>query len=215
MTKKANVPFIYWLGGSPCSGKSTIAELLAERYNLRYFNCDAAFQRHIQASDPAVQPTLYRLRAMSSDAIWLAPVAEQVARVIAIYREEFPLLLDDLATLPSDRPILAEGAALMPELVVQRSDWTKRSAWVVPTSTFQQTQYAQRPWVADLLNECRDPTQAFANWMARDMAFAEYVATTASAQGLPLLHVDGTTTIAENAAWVATQFDLSTHYAPL
>ncbi len=209
MTKKTNVPFIYWLGGSPCSGKSTIAELLAERYNLYYFNCDAAFDRHLQASDPAAQPTLHRLHTMSSDVIWLAPVAEQVARVIAIYREEFPLLLDALATLPSDRPILAEGAALMPELVVQTLAWTKRSAWVVPTPAFQQTQYAQRPWVADVLKDCRDPAQAFANWMARDVAFAEYVTTTTSTQGLPLLYVDGAQTIAENAAWVATQLGLS------
>ncbi len=205
MTKKANVPFIYWLGGSPCSGKSTIAELLAKRYNLHYFNCDATFERHLQASDPAAQPTLHRLRTMNSDAIWLAPVAEQVARVIAIYREEFPLLLADLAVLPIDRPILAEGAALMPELVMQTLAWTKRSAWVVPTPAFQQTQYAQRPWVADVLKDCRDPEQAFANWMARDAAFADYVATTARAQGLPLLLVDGVQTIAENVAWVAAQ----------
>ena len=161
-----------------------IAELLAERYNLHYFNCDAAFDRHLQASDPAGQPTLHRLRTMSSDAIWLVPVAEQVKRVIAIYREEFPLLLSDLAALPADRPILAEGAALMPELVVQTLAWTKRSVWVVPTPAFQQTQYAQRPWVADVLKECHDPEQAFANWMARDVAFADYVATTASAQGV-------------------------------
>jgi hypothetical protein len=69
--------------------------------------------------------------------------------------------------------------------------------------------YAQRPWVADVLKDCRKPAQAFANWMARDIAFADYVATTADAQGLPLLHVDGTQSIAENAAWVATQFGLS------
>ncbi len=200
---------IYWLGGSPCSGKSTIAELLAERYNLHYVNCDATFERHLQASDPAAQPTLHRLRTMSSDAIWLASVAKQVARVIAIYREEFPLLLAEMAALPADRPILAEGAALMPELVAQDPVRAQRSAWVVSTPAFQHHHYAARPWVADVLKDCRAPAQAFANWMARDVAFADYVATTAGAQGLPLLHVDGTQSIAENAAWVAAQFGLS------
>lgn len=30
----------YYIGGSPCSGKSTIAEILSERYDLYYFKVD-------------------------------------------------------------------------------------------------------------------------------------------------------------------------------
>ncbi|MCB0124239.1 MAG: hypothetical protein KDE58_18415, partial [Caldilineaceae bacterium] len=107
---------IYWLGGSPCSGKSAIAERLAVQYNLTYVRCDDSLSAHIATSDPCHQPTLARLRTMSSDEIWLEPVAAQVERVIAIYREEFPLLFAELQALHTGRPILAEGAALMPEL---------------------------------------------------------------------------------------------------
>jgi 2-phosphoglycerate kinase len=201
---------IYWLGGSPCSGKSTIAELLSKRYNLTYFSCDAAFDRHLQASDPVQQPTLHRLRTMTSDEIWLEPVAAQLAREIAIYCEEFPLLLADLAALPTDRPILAEGAALMPTLVMEQLHAARNATWVVPTAAFQRHHYAQRPWIADVLKACSDPDQAFTNWMARDSAFAEYVAATAKQHAVPLLWVDGTQTIAENAAWVAEQLGLVT-----
>ena len=31
---------IYFIGGSPCSGKSTVAEILAEKYDLYYFKVD-------------------------------------------------------------------------------------------------------------------------------------------------------------------------------
>lgn len=31
---------IYWIGGSPCSGKSTIAEILAEKHDFTVFKCD-------------------------------------------------------------------------------------------------------------------------------------------------------------------------------
>ena len=31
---------IYYIGGSPCSGKSTVAEILAEKYDLYYFKVD-------------------------------------------------------------------------------------------------------------------------------------------------------------------------------
>ncbi|MCB0063601.1 MAG: hypothetical protein KDE19_15870 [Caldilineaceae bacterium] len=200
---------LYWLGGSPCSGKSTIAELLADRYNLHYYNCDHAFARHQQASDPAAHPTLHRLATLSSDEIWLVPVTEQVEREIAIYREEFSLIVADLEALPTERPILAEGAALLPELIAQSPASSGRSAWVVPTSAFQQHHYAQRTWVADVLKTCSDPDQAFANWMARDITFATYVTQTAEQLGLPVLQVDGTHTVVDNAAWVATQLGLT------
>lgn len=200
---------IYWIGGSPCSGKSTIAELLADRHNLHYYRCDDAFDRHQQASNATDQPTLHQLGTLTSDAIWLAPVAEQLQRAIAIYREEFAMILADLEALPADRPILAEGAALMPALVAQNPQWSARAAWVVPTPAFQQHHYAQRAWVAEVLSGCSDPEQAYANWMARDEAFARYVARTAEEHNLPLLHVDGTQGIAENAAWVARQLGLA------
>ncbi len=31
---------IYYIGGSPCSGKSTVAEILSEKYDLYYFKVD-------------------------------------------------------------------------------------------------------------------------------------------------------------------------------
>lgn len=201
---------LYWLGGSPCAGKSTIAEILASRYNLHYFSCDNAFTRHQQQSDPITQPTLYGLAARTCDEIWLVPVAKQVARVIAIYEEEFPLILADLQALPSDRPILAEGAALMPALVAQQISGLQQAAWVVPTPAFQRHHYAQRPWIRDVLKECSDPGQAFANWMQRDEAFAHYIAKTATQHGLPLLRVDGKQTADQNANWVASQWGLQT-----
>ena len=200
---------IYWLGGSPCSGKSTIAERLTLQYNLTYFRCDDSLTAHIASSDPRHQPTLARLRTMTSDEIWLEPVAAQVERVIAIYREEFSLLLAELQALHTGRPILAEGAALMPELVRQDPTWAAHAVWMVPTPAFQREHYRQRPWVAGVLQDCSDPVQAFANWMARDEAFATYVTKTATAAGLPLLQVDGSRTIDDNAIWVATQLGLA------
>ena len=31
---------LYIIGGSPCSGKSTIAEMIAEKYDFNYFKVD-------------------------------------------------------------------------------------------------------------------------------------------------------------------------------
>lgn len=31
---------IYYIGGSPCSGKSTVAEMIAEKYGFHYYKVD-------------------------------------------------------------------------------------------------------------------------------------------------------------------------------
>jgi len=37
---------VFWLGGSPCSGKSSISEILPQRFNLDVYHVDEAFAAH-------------------------------------------------------------------------------------------------------------------------------------------------------------------------
>lgn len=199
---------IYWIGGSPCAGKSTIAETLADRYDLNYYQCDFWFDAHQRRAQPNEQPLLHRLAGMSCDEIWLPPVAEQVARETAIYTEEFAMILADLQALPRSRPILAEGAALLPAFVVAHLTKQHHAIWITPTPAFQRVHYAQRPWIHDVVRTCSDPTQAFENWMARDEAFAQVVNEQAAALGLPLLVVDGSCSLIQNTTIVARSLAL-------
>lgn len=200
---------VYWIGGSPCAGKSTVAQALADQYNLHYYPCDGWFAEHQRRADPAQQPTLQRLASLSCDEIWLPPVAEQVARVQAIYREEFAMILNDLCALPTDRPILAEGAALMPPLVFPYLHERRQAIWLTPTPTFQRTHYAQRPWIHAVLHSCTASVQAFQNWMARDEAYAHWINGQTTGVGLQLLQVDGQQSLSEMAELVAAWFGLS------
>jgi cytidylate kinase len=45
-------PDHYRIGGSPCSGKSTIADRLAATYGMQVYRCDDAFFRHQMSIDP-------------------------------------------------------------------------------------------------------------------------------------------------------------------
>lgn len=200
---------IYWIGGSPCAGKSTVAQALADRYNLHYYSCDAWFTEHQRRADAAHQPTLQRLATLSCDEIWLPPVAEQVARVQAIYKEEFAMILADLRALPTNRAILAEGAALLPRLALPYLAQRQQAIWITPTPGFQRTHYAQRPWIHDVLRACTDAGQAFQNWMARDEAYAAWINDQALGAGLRLVLVDGQQTSDELTAQVAAWFALS------
>ncbi|MBN1964297.1 MAG: hypothetical protein JW910_06600 [Anaerolineae bacterium] len=199
---------VYWLGGSPCSGKSSIADLLAAEYGLRVYRCDDCLNVHMEQATPDAQPEMYAVARRAGDDLWLRPVAELLASEVRFYAEEFPLHVAALQALPRDVPVLAEGAALLPELVTPLLADPRRALWVVPTPEFQHHHYAQRPWIQGYLQACSDPDRAFAHWMGRDAGFAQHAAEGARARGFPVITVDGSRSIAENAAAVAAHWGL-------
>jgi 2-phosphoglycerate kinase len=202
---------IFWVGGSPCAGKSSVAEMLAEAYGLHVYKCDDAFWEHAKRVDPVKQPTFHRLTQMTWDEIWMRPVKAQVADEFACYREEFAMILGDLLALPGSAPVIAEGAALLPELVSGLLHDRSRAVWAVPTELFQREHYTpeKRLFVNDILAHCQNPTQVFANWMDRDVEFARQAAEQARALDLKVLAVDGKRTIEQNAEIVAKWFGLT------
>ena len=60
----------YVLGGSPCSGKSTIAEKLSKRFGWGYYKVDDYEREHLRRCRPDRHPTMCRYAEMSWDEIW-------------------------------------------------------------------------------------------------------------------------------------------------
>ena len=193
---------VLWIGGTPCSGKTSIADLLAETYQLQVYHCDEAFETHkLQMS------ATRKLMTISWDELWMQPLDMLVADVFAIYREEFQLIIDDLRALPPWPPILAEGMALLTNLVAPLLANQECAVWVIPTPDFQRERYPLRgAWVQDILHQCADPDQAFRNWMNRDIASARIIAAATVAHNLRLIEVDGQRPIASIAATIEDQF---------
>ena len=199
---------VYWLGGSPCAGKSSIADRLVAAHGLAVYRCDDAYFRHAETITPADQPVFSRIVGATCDELWMRPVERQVAEALELYREEFSLILADLMALPASRPLIAEGAALLPELVDALGVDRRRAVWVVPTETFQRHEYARREWRHETLKECAQPEQAWLNWMARDAGFARSVAEDAKRRGRRVIVVDGSRSLAETARAVERHFGL-------
>lgn len=200
---------VYWIGGSPCSGKTSIAAALADAYKLQLYHADQAYFRHANVVTPERQPTFHKLVHLSADALWMRTVAKQVTEEVMHYQEEFPLILDDLLALPATRPILAEGAALLPECVVPLLGAPHHAIWIVPTPAFQVAHYAHRAWAQEVVAACSDPQQAFQNWMQRDMRFAEHVTQSAQRLKTRTLVVDGGRSLIDNRALVERYFQLA------
>jgi hypothetical protein len=186
---------VFAIGGSPCAGKSSIARLIAARHGLSLFECDAGAEA--RRARMGVRPDDVGRRLAR-------PPRQQADREIEFYRAQFEFLR---AELPAAG--LAEGADLMPELLHRAGIPMNRAIWIVPTPEFQRRFYAGREWVAPYLKDCADPAQAFENWMQRDILFARYISRTAADLGGTVLVVDGSRTIADNAALVERHFGLS------
>jgi 2-phosphoglycerate kinase len=206
----SDLAHVLWMGGSPCSGKSSIAGMLAEKYGLQVYKCDDAFWEHAKRVDPVVHPTFYRLTRMTWDELWMRPVAVQIADEFACYREQFGMIIDDLLALPRSVSVVAEGAALLPDLVSGLLPDRSQAVWIIPTEPFQREHYTpeKRPFINDILAHCQNPTQVFTNWMDRDVGFAKRVAEQAQALDLKVVTVDGQRTIEQDAEIVAQYFRL-------
>jgi hypothetical protein len=200
---------VYWLGGSPCAGKSSIADTLVTSRGMTLYRADDAFSAHTEKITAGQQPIFYKVTHYSSEQLWMRPVEQQAAEEVALYREEFALILEDLLALPATKPILAEGAALLPACVAPLLQDPRHAIWVVPSVEFQLHHYAQRVWARDVVKGCTQPEQAFQNWMQRDIRFARHVIQEAQRLKQRVLVVDGMRSLVETTAEVRHHFSLA------
>lgn len=184
----------FYIGGSPCAGKSTVADLFAQRHQLDVFHCDDTVRtRHARvctAASPALREltTLDTCARLGRDPQWQADME------VLYYREQFPFLRDEFGAVTGR--VLVEGADLLPELMRDHIGELDRAVWIIPTPEFQLEHYRRRQWADALVAGCADPEQAFENWMQRDMLFARYVARTASSLGGTVVEVDSSRSVA-------------------
>ena len=149
-----------------------MAQLLADRHNLRYFKVDDHLDRYLQAAAAQGKPACQRATRMIPDEIWMRDPRLQCQEELRIYEEIFDLILADLAALGHQQDIITEGAAYLPSLMQRQRIAVDRYLSITPTKDFQVTHYRQREWVPYVLEGCRDKAAAFDNWMERDALFA-------------------------------------------
>ena len=198
---------LYLIGGSPCSGKSTIAANLADRYQLIPIKLDDLVEDFTREARKDGAPISTRREKRTSDQIWLREPVAMAEEEWAFYEEIFPYLLQYLVE-NQDKPLMIEGAGLLPQLV---SSLALELAYlcITPSADFQIEQYAKREWVPYVLQDSSNPQLAFDNWMKRDILFAQRCRTEAEKLSYPHLLTDGSRTIEEMAEQAADIFGLS------
>lgn len=203
---------VYWLCGSPCTGKSTLAQMLATHFDWQLYASDDWFRSHRTRATPTAHPTFHRIAHLRGDALWLRPMQEQIATEIHFFADQFNLVVEDLTRLlqETDKPLLFEGAAALPHQVKAILPREGHAFWLIPTESFQRHYYAQRPWIHTVLAETSAPEQAFANWMGRDAGLARWLEGQLREHAMPWLAVDGTLSVEATFALLVAHFSGNT-----
>lgn len=197
---------IYWIGGSACAGKSTLAKMYADKYGLALYACDEHFHEHMQQISREHQPAMHRVtRLTMNEAFYTRKVEEQLNTYIECFEEDFTFVLLDLARM-GEKAVVVEGNQLLPRLVAPLMKNNHKAIWIVPTEQFQWEHYSRREWIHDILQETENSGIAFRNWMKRDALFAARVKEEAEARKLKVLEVDGSLSLKQSFAMLELYF---------
>ncbi len=200
---------LYYIGGSPCAGKSSVAEILSREYGLYYFKADDFLDRYMQAGARRGYPVCRKTAGMNAEQIWMREPILQCRDEFDIYREIFEFVAADLKRIDWKSGIITEGAVYLPELMKKSGISDSRYISITPTKEFQISHYRKRDFVPLVLEGCNDKERAFLNWMARDILFAKEVRRQCHKEKYVSVINDGNMDLDELAGLVAKHFGFS------
>ena len=198
----------YYIGGSPCSGKSTVTELIAEKFDLCYFKVDDFLDRYTALGTLKNYEICRKQKELTTEQIWMREPELQCKEELQFYEEIFEFVLQDLMVSTGKSGIITEGAAYLPSLMKGRNVPENRYLSITPTKEFQIFHYKQREWVPYVLEGCSNKEKAFENWMERDVLFAKEVRKQCEQEQYMSIVNDGTYSIEQLADIVAKHFGL-------
>jgi 2-phosphoglycerate kinase len=190
---KKQLAHILWIGGATDTGKSTIAQNLAARQEMYIYHYDRTDEEHHTKLAKTV-PEIQKFIEASLDERWVVPEPRALfERSLFSFHQRFSLVIEDLIALPNDKPIIAEGFGLLPELVHPILSSYYQAVWLVPTESFKRNSMERRgkPSFGKLTS---NPERAKANLLTRDLMLADYYRKQVSSYGYTLHEVDGSRT---------------------
>ena len=192
---------VLWIGGATDAGKSTVAKLLAKRHGLQLYHYD---QHDLPQTQKLAQTMPHYQAALtrSAEERWMRFTPhELMQRSLLHMADRFPLVIEELCSLPREPMILAEGFGLTPNLVFPLLASRKQAVWLVPTREFQWASM-QRRNKPSWRNQVSDPELATHISFERGVLLAAHFRQEASSYGLMVYEVDGTQPSEEIASLV-------------
>lgn len=208
MKADINTPIIYWLGGSTCAGKTTISNILSEKYGFIVYHCDEYLAKHIEKSNAQEHPNLNQVSKISWNDILSMKVEEYLKWTIGLFKEEFKMILEDLYKFSDGSPILVEGVGLLPELINNEISDINHAIWIVADELFYKRHQMERKELFERIKECSNPDQALENYINYDLAMGRYIMNDAKRFGLSAIQIGDDCEIMKKVETISSYFKL-------
>ncbi|WP_370936311.1 nucleoside monophosphate kinase [Amycolatopsis sp. cg13] len=205
----ADLRHVYWIGGAPGAGKSTIARRLATRYGWRHYATDDTMRAHAARTTPASAPLLHAFQCMDMDERWVRRSPDVMLETFHWFRGEgFGLIVEDLLDLPPEPRVVVDGFRLLPHLVKPFLDVVDQAVWLLPTPDFRHAAISRRAPGEGFVWRTSDPARAARNLAERDRMFTSRLREETSRLGLRAIEVDTATSEDDLLHQVTTAFRL-------
>lgn len=202
---------VFWIGGGSGGGKTTTARRLADQGEVYLYDTDATMPAHARRMPVEQAPYLRGFAAMSMDQRWVTRTPQAMLDTFHWYQGEgFDEIVNDLLELPDDRPVIAEGFRLLPDLVLPLLARKDQAVWLLPTPEFRTSVFEHRGGLEwGFIAKTSDPAQALVKLLQRDAMFTQRIADQVEHLGLHGLQVDSTVTEEKLARQVSALFGLN------
>ena len=204
---RGRLSHVLWLGGAPRVGKSTLARLLAGKYDLRIYNLDWHHTREHRARGG---PAMRWWDERTPDERWLLPSRQELLeRSIRSWEEGFGLIVADLLGVPATRPVIADGPGAFPWLVAPLLSDARQALFLVPTPARWNVVFERRSrGVPDQVfgRDTTDPVQALQALRTRDFDLAERLTASCAQLGLRYERFDGSLDLDDSLAMLEEHF---------
>ncbi len=99
---------VYWIAGSACAGKTTMARALAEKHGLSFYSTDELYTEHRGIANPQEQPAMCS-PVESWESFFNQPKDEYLKALGDASQEQMSMIVSDLVRLAGDGPLVVEG----------------------------------------------------------------------------------------------------------
>lgn len=197
---------VLWIGGPPDCGKTTIAGLLAKKYEIQVYHFDRYEMNHVRRADSILQPALFELKKILAtnderaqlEWLWVQRTPIEMAEsTIASWTERIVFVIEDLMKLPKNSMIIAEGPGFFPKVVLPLIQSPRQAIWMAPSEGFKRESYKRRKkgeFRIKILGDCKIAQQKH---IERDLLISDYYKQAVHEHQLPFIEIDETKSVDE------------------
>jgi cytidylate kinase len=157
----AHLRNVLWIGGGACGGKTTITDLLADKYGFTAYHPEDYFQQHKEAACYQDHPAMLR-PFLGWEWYFNRPIDEYAAAIMEADREHFEWVIVDLIKMGESGTVVVDGHMLDPVFLKRIASHNKVVFLFADEATIRKSFFARedKQDILRVINSLQNPETA-------------------------------------------------------